>query len=455
MNHRHSFVIFSHFLVFAASQCEKGQWAKQALWEQPYISQYARTGFVFNESYSFELFHSQSCPTQPLFYSCYYRDSKRSTIRNSSENGVHGHAEAAENTVWIPSNQEQCLQLYPRDFLKILYNRTLLVYGDSVSTSIFGTLVCSLYKTVPFSEKKWYSYSPFLAFADGHLFIKHAKLRLEQRYVSKFDAKHLKSTLTKLDLQPNDVVILNVGLHFNDQVFYKSTLRDVFDVFVQLNKTRNYMPQILFLSTTPQHFETSTGYVNQTVLENQKLRRANLKEPQLNHTETRHECGIENQSKLSNSQIIETMREGDWRNIIAQQELETYNSNINIQRAHYVSYAEPLYLQSQAHIGEGDCTHYCIPSGVFPMIHRFVFNKLIDVLNMRQEFTLASKRSVLNYKNNSIVRGANSRTVYLVRDNLRYSFLDKEKFMQSGFTFDMVQVIDEDLLADIPLVGSV
>ena len=459
-------VLFLNCGISAAGQCEKGNWVTQAPWEQPYHSHYARTGYVINESYSFELFHSRSCPTQPLFYSCYYRDSKRLSLRNLSiENGLHEHAKSAENTVWVPSNQEQCLQLYPRDFLRILFNRTLLVYGDSVSTSVFGTLICSLYKTIPFSEKKWYSYSPYLAFADGHLYIKQAKLRLVQRYVSKFHVNHFKSTIINLDLQTNDIIFLNIGLHYNDEVVYRSTLRDAFYVFAQLNLTRAYLPQILFLATTPQHFETSAGYVNQTILESLKLKRAEkdkslklnrTKKDEIsgNHTKSWHECGIENQSILTNSQIIEKMKEGDWRNMIARQEIETYNKVSQFHRVHFVSYAEPLYLQSQAHIGEGDCTHYCIPSGVFPMIHRFIFNKLIDILQLRLEFTYASKQSVLNYKNNTIVRGVNSRTVYLVRDNLRFSFLSKESFLRSGFTFDMVQILDEDMLEDIPLVGS-
>ena len=75
-------VLFLTCGISAAGQCEEGNWVTQAPWEQPYHAHYARTGYVINESYSFELFHSRSCPTQPLFYSCYYRDSRRSSLRN-------------------------------------------------------------------------------------------------------------------------------------------------------------------------------------------------------------------------------------------------------------------------------------------------------------------------------------------------------------------------------------
>jgi hypothetical protein len=174
---------------------------------------------------------------------------------------------------------------------------------------------------------------------------------------------HFKSTIINLDLQTNDIVFLNIGLHYNDKMIYRSTLRDAFYVFAQLNLTRTYLPQILFLATTPQHFETSAGYFNQTILDRLKAKRAEIDESLKlnrtkkavisgNHTKNWHECGIENQSILTNSQIIEKMKEGDWRNMIARQEIETYNKVSQFHRVHFVSYAEPLYLQSQAHIGE-------------------------------------------------------------------------------------------------------
>ena len=57
------------------------------------------------------------------------------------------------------------------------------------------------------------------------------------------------------------------------------------------------------------------------------------------------------------------------------QKWRDFDGNCNTQ---IIRIAIALYLQHDAHVDQNgaDCTHFCIPSAVFPFIHRTIFNDI-------------------------------------------------------------------------------
>ena len=326
----HAFVFLILWQGRLSQVCENGKWAVQ----HPDKSKYARVpveAFAGNVTLAEQSFMGLRCPYQPIGHSCYLRDSAR--------------ARTIEERIWI-STDERCNLLTPRDYLETLRNKTLLLYGDSMAIQIFSTLMCTLNHFLH-SDLIWNKFSPYLE--GGQISFPDTTTTIAIRYDTKFDVEHISTTFADMRLTTRDIFIFNIGLHYNDKSAYESVLRKALDTISTVNRTRS-LPKMFFLQTTPQHFATDNGYFN----------------PQLSSKN----CTI----KSSPGQ----MKNGDWRNIALDNTISKWRDFGSIRNAHVIRIANALYSQYDAHIDRNgsDCTHFCIPSAVFPFIHRTLFNDI-------------------------------------------------------------------------------
>jgi len=197
------------------------------------------------------------------------------------------------------------------NFQKVLGNRSLFFVGDSVVMQQKTRLQCDLGNM-----------------ADIHgIRISHSK--------------HFANGLRRLGRIPaNSIVLINVGLHYNNAVHYREFLRNFEDNCLRKSCTKG---KLIWQETAAQHFPHShNGYFQ-------------------SHGGCAKGC-----AKLKRSKIIS----GDFRNRIANQVILKYGLPI-LPTFEITHDAHDMHTQFNSKTGLCDCTHYCnTPHGVFRAYNR-------------------------------------------------------------------------------------
>lgn len=154
-------------------------------------------------------------------------------------------------------------------------------------------------------------------------------------------AKHFKNGLRRLGRIPhNSIVLMNVGLHYNNPDHYLLFLRDFEDTCLKKSCTKG---KLIWQETAAQHFPRShNGYF-----------------------QSRGRC-LKGCTKLKRSKLIS----GDFRNRMANDIILKYGLPI-LPTFEITQDAHDMHTQFNSKTGICDCTHYCnVPHGVFRAYNR-------------------------------------------------------------------------------------
>ncbi len=216
---------------------------------------------------------SQMCAAENLMHNCYYH-------------GITNRTDAIMKRSWL-SNDSNCHDFHPKIFLERMRNRNLFLIGDSTMLQTWAYLMCSLL-SVPTQSKvnntaeiEWLHYAgsssqvkdiynditcPFgaahcLLSGSGNVTFTHYNTTISYSSLRNYDRQDLQKQITLLQIKPIDLVLFNIGLHFNDEGLYYSVIGDFVADYKDSNITP-ITPKLFFLETLPQHFTKMTEPIN-------------------------------------------------------------------------------------------------------------------------------------------------------------------------------------------------
>ena len=270
------------------------------------------------------------------------------------------------------------LTMTPCDLFQQVRGRTVWIVGDSQSLDFSKALQCFLNE---FWDLRLYNVSsskprlePFLKqlrvsqcadlVEDSHI----CYLRADQ-------AQTVHELVMPLMMQlgrPEDIMILNVGLHYSPR--YEQELRAI-AAFHDMNKTK--LPILIWMDTPPQHFLTTLGEY-----------------PGIKGWGPPFDCwyvgkaAAKNPLKLSSDHQLTTSDpfyqqavEGGWRNIMSRSIMKEYSIPV----LQIWNETMDLWNYHRDNGAGWECTHYCFPSAPQVWVHH-----LTILLNSWSE--LASNR---------------------------------------------------------------
>lgn len=457
-------------LNYSSPRCDIGKWVNVDEAHVPFPTKYARNVYMpQNSQESDNLFLAEACEAQVLIYSCYYHEGHPDSIHHT------GRAHRIEYSRWKSSN-ENCWNPMPSDFAEAIDGRSVLFLGDSVMHQIYATFVCNMASHVPMKYTVEFHGAvhknimcPFGAphchfISSAGKFARSGHIRTGGTFT--YTPKLFEQTVfEQMQMTTDDLVIMNIGLHYNERAKLQSDLKAFFHELTELRSRKGYLPHILFFQTTPQHFHTPLGYYNKS------------------HSSDRCHDFASTTYTGTSADFFAKMEVEDWRNADLQVALHTYNrhflqtytnmtsfasyeENLDVIElsgyVHLVRVARPLYSKWDAHVDltpffyftEGDCTHWCTPSGIFHYIHRAMYNALVDVLGVRKKYIQVAIASIKrHYPDETLLRGS-SKSVFVMKDGRRYAFYSFNAFASRGYDFANVRAISDMNLEEIPLGGN-
>lgn len=322
------------------SACEdEGEWIEQSSINQNYSLIASRvTKLQVQEGQDW---FKQACPAQSIIYTCYFRE------------GMANISYMLERRKWVSKNH-RCQHYHPLDLLKVVKNRSIFFFGDSIMGQIWEYHVCALYSFLPakFELEEVCPYDSCekygCPFGTNHCHMNRGTVHfptINASYYYERDGKYGSYFYKYISnrTKPDDIVLFNWGIIYNDQEEYLSDLKILrYDL---LNWSRSLLPKnSFFLESTPQHFSGEGSW----------------------------KPGSKYCVPLSSTYK-------DWRNQIVHDIF-----NITLQRhldLYIIPLAKGLYSQYDSHPvhsvnGNFDCSHFCFPGGSFDYIHRQIYNKL-------------------------------------------------------------------------------
>ena len=359
---------------------------------------------------------NSACATQMTHQSCFWT-------------GDTSRAKSLTERVFKPFNEKGCRNFYPFDFLKLLKGRTLLFLGDSVSFQIVNSLVCAVYKHAQsklflrFTYPSLYQKAEICPFGSLHCLLhetychfENEDIRITHQMMLKFGAAdNLYAPIKHHFLTNDDIVVVNFGIHYNDEVSYKEDLELFREVILSNFSDKGCSkPHILFMQTSPQHFRSSNGY---------------FESPE----KSTFEC-VPIPSNFS-----------DWRN-------ECLDSILS-EDVRIIRIAQGLYSEYDTHVGSfqfmpsqyADCTHFCYPSAIFSYIHRVIYNTILQIFDDRIIVNLG------RYVDGTLLQACGSPSIYVIENGTRRQFLSIQTFAKLGFDTDNVMVITSFEMEEIKL----
>ena len=300
----------------------------------------------FARSKNISFWRNLACPAEMRMYSCYLRS--------------YSAGRDAENSQWH-STSCRLDSFHPVSFLEHLRNRRLLFSGDSLQMQFFQTIVCSLHDT---GLEMVYN----LSWADiSHIFgpdMFHLDCNVVHSvyypaynatvllYIPNsqhhYDSNFLSQYIELGSLSFNDVVIVNFGVAWDS---IESAVLSLAKQHSELESTNR--PWLIWREVSIQHFQNTNksvplGYYNGS---NNNL-------PCL--------------TRIDRNRAYEE----DYRNRFAERVMLQHN--ITILRTSTALYdAMNMHCMKQWRVGGAvvyDCTHYCMPSGVFYHWRDLLFN---------------------------------------------------------------------------------
>lgn len=320
-----------------------------------------------NVEQSVRNFLDSACPGQRSAYSCYFTADSPKALQRA------GLLERRDFQL-LPNSP--CVPYTPAAFLKLMRNRKMLMIGDSISAQIWQSFVCSLYRIDEsyFDVEYWIEpdcVDPHKCPArpapkhghivDGYLAMRSTKTQMIFEFRSVHGKlKELSRLVQKNNLNENDIVVINYGIFYNSRSEYEAMLQNL-SQSLQLVLGHPSSPFIFFRHSTPQHFDTVDGFDDSS------------------RNRSSYEC------------VNSSSFEKDWRNTLAEDIIRPLTKQYP-SRFGMIPISYGLYGQHDAHAGNGDCTHYCSPSGIFRYIHTITYNAIYRTLLVAQSLNSTSSR---------------------------------------------------------------
>eukprot|EP00667_Euglena_gracilis_P015435 EG_transcript_16039 len=299
---------------------------------------------------------AEACPVQQRVFACYRHKELQSL------------AQTAEARHFQPAGCS-FRPFHPLAFLKAIAGRNLFFCCDSVSQQFFEAVVCSLHGATPAKYRVhwWDMRGKFGPDACGLRRGKHCHLSAATVSYPAYNASvsvkgtyledgflagkpHGHNTPEEYFSQgglatPQDVAVLNFGLHFTDPAVYRSLLADFFSKYAALPAA--VRPALLWAETGPQHFNTSHAPRGPGVAVGQWV------------PGTTGPC-------VPYADMVEA-HAADYHNRIAEELCQAHR--VPILRVMEASKTEWRFHTGQqirnGRRGGYDCTHFCQPSAVF------------------------------------------------------------------------------------------
>jgi len=197
------------------------------------------------------------------------------------------------------------------------------------------------------------------------------------------------NALGELRMGQGDIVIANVGVHFNDPNSYRRQLQEFVKIFAN---TTAYPTSMYFIESTPQHAPGfPNGYYHKDVFHN-------VSDPNFKVSE-RGCTPLHLSEKKEDELLTDDKAATPWRNDVWHQVRDWRNDVLhevlNGTRWKIVTVAKELQSQFDAHLGYAngwnahhvmagihevklDCLHWSMDSGVFRYILTKIYNKLLQ-----------------------------------------------------------------------------
>lgn len=416
----------------------------------------------------------EACPSQTTLHSCHFHSNKT-------------HADLLERRIWV-TNDPLCLEFSPFEFLEQLRDRRVIMVGDSLLTQLWQVLVCALHGSAEHRlyvnwAKMWrcnevtcpHDEAKHSNCHGGILRFPSANVTIVNKKMYKYSKEYFLGTLQRLKVSPRDIVLVNFGLHYNDEKEYSTAIESM------INDLQNHPEaprwNLGFLETTPQHYPASNGYFAQG---------------EQNGNTCRPLAMMPKTASLVSEPS--TLAPGDWRNHVIHRvfgsstaSASSGNSRLSLR---IIPIAHGLYSQFDAHVAIEpypsppwlDCTHWCFPSGAlrYYLIHLHnairrmigrdpaarsasVHSGHVDATtsslsNQRHGHHRSKASSVndvsllqgLQYPDGTLVKGG-GRSIYLIRNHMRCEFGSFAAFQKLGLDLKNVVKLSEDELDEIPV----
>ncbi|RYH30818.1 hypothetical protein EON65_04060 [archaeon] len=414
------------------------------------MSTYSRVHYDRNHSEDiYRQFLDEACPAQGFSNNCYYHDGDP-----YSDAPPSNRSKLLELREFV-SDDNSCMTFYPHEFLNLIKGRRIVMIGDSLTSEVWRSLVCHLYKVTAMDVKLQWTHAPrylrnsinyqkFLCPFDkfhcvnpheGDAFIPHSNTSLHIRDFILFRGGELSSILNSLKLRNGyDIVIFNFGLHYSDRLEFNHAFERLMLELSEYEQAHDSLPIFIVRESTPQHFPIlPNGYYTKEIYKIDS-------------------CGYVDPEKI---------RQGDWRNQVAIDLINRHNRNsawhIGILRV-----AEGLYSQWDAHVAIGpmlrgfrppDCSHWCQPGGVHRYLLTMIANALQEELGKFHGRLPTASAVHLPYPDKTLLNCSSG--LYLIDHAIKFHFVNSQTFDLMGYDWRLVkQVHDADNGLDNYPTGS-
>lgn len=345
--------------------CKSGHWVEG---KDNVNIHFAGVTKSFPEFKGEEDLHFQACPVETFMHNCFFHN-------------ITERAERLLRRKW-EFDDKNCKEFSPHGFLNFITNRKIYFVGDSLMHQIWSQLVCHLYTSIPIrSEVNWLHYKGGTNDIKHHIYnnitcpygrkehchyiqgsntaratIDTINSTLYFGWFELYDKGHLDRICQEFQMGPNDIIIFNFGVHYNNVGrLTKSHYEEHLQTFADDAKSNNQKTRLFFIESLPQHFTRV----------NKELANGYFFGP-----EAATWCDPIGSDELAASR--------DWRNRLAEQYLSNVVPIIQVATALYSQYDAHLSGDSSlVHFDPGDCTHYCAPSGIFQYIFTMIYNAIL------------------------------------------------------------------------------
>jgi len=229
---------------------------------------------------------------------------------------------STEGYVW--QSPSDCNLLEVSEFTKYFKNRTLILWGDSLTEQLSGSLLCLLSDKNTWDERERNTHLALLR-KRQYCFLVSNNIKICYVYSSN-PKKHLEQIL---ELQNKEaLVVANFGLHYNINKTQKDELALKGDIEEFITELSKFTSKLIWRETSAQHFPTEDGSFSSHVKKNS--------------------------GKASKCVPVRKQTRG-WRNDITTPLMQ--NATPYVLRIGAFSSSIPPSL----HRSEKDCTHFCNP----------------------------------------------------------------------------------------------
>lgn len=327
-------------------------------------------------------------------------------------------AHRLESRMWV-ADDPSCRPLNRSLFVEALSNRHVLLFGDSVMHEVWSFLVCWLdghnasSSPVEFinmvreiNPARCPDFVDYCSVISGNAMSKTNRFSLDTQL---FDI-HIHTTSAFLfhmrKMRPEDVVVMNWGLHFHLPAQLKEHLISIRKGIEMLANP----PHFLYLETVQPHFPSPHGYYEEARGKNHCIPLAN----------------------------ITLAAEQDWRNIIAHQ---VFAKSKHVKMVRIVDALRSEWDAHSARVKDDtmDCVHLVMFSGAMEFVARSIFNAIIDLTLPPVEEYEYQQSLPFRLEPDGLMRDSHSKTVWGIRNSRKY-YLTFEDFVAHSYSFADVQV---------------